>query len=525
MAVFSDNDVRRLREVVRRVEADPRNPPARGRGRSYVAPETQWVRVTSAGTGVRAGKVLSNDASLENAGPTEILNPWTDLGDCWVREINSGSLLAIRYEARRAGDFNNAGDIRPLFEVSNGAALTFVTVAELDASPSLQAREIYFNQAQGFVVSEGFPNISAFVTITNASASTVGIVSMAAQEFAGRKTFLDGTTVDRDGTTNIRLRDDGSGTAPTAIRGTIAQFGEASGSEFLDIRIYGSTEVMSNAAGLSTTGWHLTSGVYLCQGLAGLSTTIKGLQFTGGILTDGTLSISQADVTGLTTADSPQFSALNIGHASDTTLTRSSAGNLAVEGNLLYRAGGTDVPVADGGTGASSFTAYAVLCGGTTSTNPLQSVASVGTNLRPLVSNGAGALPTFRAQPGYIFAESRVATQQSTTSATATDLTTTQHLTVNVDEDCDVLIDGFASYVNTGATGHTGVIYADVDGSDTIISQAGNFSTTALTALAGSVKASLTLAGNPHTIKLQFSAPTGGTAFYSDRAIRVMRAP
>ena len=62
---------------------------------------------------------------------------------------------------------------------------------------------------------------------------------------------------------------------------------------------------------------------------------------------------TQANITGLTTADSPQFTGIELGHASDTTLARSSAGNISVEGNLIYRAGGTDVPMADGGTGAS----------------------------------------------------------------------------------------------------------------------------------------------------------------------------
>lgn len=45
---------------------------------------------------------------------------------------------------------------------------------------------------------------------------------------------------------------------------------------------------------------------------------------------------------------------IELGHASDTTLARSSAGNVSIEGNLVYRAGGTDVPVTDGGTGAST---------------------------------------------------------------------------------------------------------------------------------------------------------------------------
>jgi hypothetical protein len=53
--------------------------------------------------------------------------------------------------------------------------------------------------------------------------------------------------------------------------------------------------------------------------------------------------------------------------------------------------------VARGGTGAGSFTAFAVLCAGTTSTSAFQPIASVGTAGQILTSNGAGALPTFQA--------------------------------------------------------------------------------------------------------------------------------
>lgn len=52
--------------------------------------------------------------------------------------------------------------------------------------------------------------------------------------------------------------------------------------------------------------------------------------------------------------------------------------------------------VNNGGSGVVSNTSYAVLCGGTTSTNPIQSVASVGSAGQVLTSNGAGALPTFQ---------------------------------------------------------------------------------------------------------------------------------
>jgi hypothetical protein len=60
----------------------------------------------------------------------------------------------------------------------------------------------------------------------------------------------------------------------------------------------------------------------------------------------------------------------------------------------------TDLLVADGGSGRGSATAYAVLCGGTTSTAALQSIAGVGTSGQVLTSNGASALPTFQAAAG-----------------------------------------------------------------------------------------------------------------------------
>lgn len=60
----------------------------------------------------------------------------------------------------------------------------------------------------------------------------------------------------------------------------------------------------------------------------------------------------------------------------------------------------TGLPVAGGGTGASSFTAYSVICAGTTATGAFQNVSGVGTSGQVLTSNGAGALPTWQAASG-----------------------------------------------------------------------------------------------------------------------------
>ena len=55
----------------------------------------------------------------------------------------------------------------------------------------------------------------------------------------------------------------------------------------------------------------------------------------------------------------------------------------------------TGLPVAGGGTGAATFTAYSVICAGTTATGAFQNVSGVGTLGQVLKSNGAAALPSW----------------------------------------------------------------------------------------------------------------------------------
>jgi hypothetical protein len=77
------------------------------------------------------------------------------------------------------------------------------------------------------------------------------------------------------------------------------------------------------------------------------------------------------------------------------------SGNLTSCTGLPLSTGVTGtLPVGNGGTGATTQTAYAVLCGGTTATNPYQSIAGLGTAGQVLTSNGAGALPTFQNASG-----------------------------------------------------------------------------------------------------------------------------
>lgn len=70
--------------------------------------------------------------------------------------------------------------------------------------------------------------------------------------------------------------------------------------------------------------------------------------------------------------------------------------------------------VAGGCTGTTSFTAYTPVCGGTTSTGALQSIASVGTAGQLLASNGAGALPSFQfGAPGLVLIQEQGASNST----------------------------------------------------------------------------------------------------------------
>ena len=72
--------------------------------------------------------------------------------------------------------------------------------------------------------------------------------------------------------------------------------------------------------------------------------------------TGGSTAAAAATNLGLGTGDSPQFTAINLGHATDTTLTRVSAGVMAVEGvTILTTATGASLSAVNSWTGIQTF--------------------------------------------------------------------------------------------------------------------------------------------------------------------------
>ena len=153
----------------------------------------------------------------------------------------------------------------------------------------------------------------------------------------------------------------------------------------------GGTLIVGNGGTGATT--LTTHGVLLGNGTSAVTATAVGT--TGQVLTGVT--------GGAPTFQSPAASSITITGDSggglsgnSFTFTGGSTGLTFAGSGTTETLGGT-VTVSHGGTGDTSFTAYSVITGGTTSTGALQNVSGVGTSGQILTSQGAGALPQWAA--------------------------------------------------------------------------------------------------------------------------------
>lgn len=182
-----------------------------------------------------------------------------------------------------------------------------------------------------------------------------------------------------------------------------------------------SAVVLTNATGLPTAGLLDDSVTYAkmqnisaTDKLLGRATAgagdVEEIALTAAARTvlDDTTVAAMATTLGLGTGDSPQFTAVNVGHASDTTLTRVSAGKIAVEGatvallsaaqtftanQTLKHASGTTALNIDGVAGQNRY--IAVMTAGSAryylqTVNDTEPGSDVGSDLELLARNDSG---------------------------------------------------------------------------------------------------------------------------------------
>lgn len=163
-----------------------------------------------------------------------------------------------------------------------------------------------------------------------------------------------------------------------------------------------------------TAGTATSTSVTLGSTLTFVSTSLRTVAGTGDVTWSANSFATTISANAVTNAKFRQSVAVSVvGNATNATadvaditgtanqiLRINGAGTALAFGSIdlaQTAAVGTSIlPVANGGTGVATTTAYALLAGGTTSTGPLQSLASVGTSGQVLVSNGAGNLPTWQ---------------------------------------------------------------------------------------------------------------------------------
>ena len=356
---------------------------------------------------------------------------------------------------------------------SNTTEVARMTVKLISASAASEDSEIRWGVAVGGSIVDVFTISNTSGGATDMTMDVAGDINLDAD--GGDVFFKDGGTTFGSATNNSGnlIIKSGTTTALTFSGANLTAAGTiGSGAITSSGSITSGGSFIIGSASIAESELEMIDGITAGTVAASKAVVVDGNKDIGtfrNVTIDGTFSDgnytfdTSGNVSGLGTVSSGTITTsgnIELGHASDTTLTRSGSGDVTIEGNAIYRAGGTDVPVADGGTGASTLTDGGILLGSGTNaitamavltdgqmivgdgtTDP---VAESGATLRTSIGVGTGDSPQF------------------------TDLTLTDDLTLNSDSAVFNMGDG-----NDFTITHDGTTGATLAGNPITITSAG----------------------------------------------------
>lgn len=322
---------------------------------------------------------VASDANLPASGntvgdaivtkDTQLINIWD--GASWTHPAGTGTVTSVALAVPAASIFGVSGS-----PVTTSGTLTISTTGNSGGIP-------YFSS--GSVISSSAA-LTANQLIKGGGAGAAPSTLAAGSQY---QVLVMGATTPGYGALDLSQTAATTNTLLASRGGLGANFSAASGAVSVSSGTF-AAGILTPANGGTGANFSASTGAI----------SVSGGSFAAGILSaaNGGTGVNFGASTGAISVSAGSFAAGILSAANGGTGANFSASTGAVSVSAGSFAAGT-MSVANGGTAATSFTAYSVLCGGTTSTGAFQNVSGVGTSGQVLTSAGASALPTWSALP------------------------------------------------------------------------------------------------------------------------------